>query len=76
MNQIYLEFHQDAENKHRFYQMFVLPTLFDDWSLVREWGRIGSPGTIKKDWFKTQTLADEALQKISQEKLNKGYQRR
>jgi len=76
MNQVYLEFHQDAENKHRFYQLFVLPTLLDDWSLVREWGRIGSPGTVKKDWFETQTLADLAFQKISQEKLNKGYQRR
>jgi len=53
--------------------MFVLPTLFDDWSLVREWGRIGSPGTIKKDWFETQALADLAFQKISQEKVNKGY---
>jgi len=51
MNQVYLEFHQEAENKHRSYHLFVLPTLFDDWSLVREWGRIGSPGTVKKDWF-------------------------
>ncbi|GFO76875.1 hypothetical protein BPLS_P4956 [Bathymodiolus platifrons methanotrophic gill symbiont] len=48
MNRIYLEYHQDAENKHRFYQMFVVPTLFDDCSLVREWGRIASPGTVKK----------------------------
>ena len=75
MNRIYLEYHDDLENKHRFYQLFVLPTLFDDWSLVREWGRIGSPGTVKKDWFETQALADLAFQKISQEKLNKGYQR-
>jgi len=73
MNRIYLEYHDDLENKHRFYQVFVLPTLFDDWSLVREWGRIGSPGTVKKDWFKTEEKAALTCQKISQDKVRKGY---
>lgn len=73
MNRIYLEYHQDADNKHRFYQMFIVPTLFDDWPLVREWGRIGSPGTIKKDWFASEKEASEAREKIRQVKVKKGY---
>ena len=32
----------DAEkNMERFYKLDVQPTLFGEWSLVREWGRIG-----------------------------------
>jgi predicted DNA-binding WGR domain protein len=29
----------------RFYAMHLVPTLCGGWDLVREWGRIGSPGT-------------------------------
>ncbi|MDD5319503.1 MAG: WGR domain-containing protein [Methylococcales bacterium] len=42
MNRIYLVRHDAAKNMHRFYQMYVTPGIFDDWSLVREWGRVGS----------------------------------
>ncbi len=31
-------------NKWRFYALSVQPTLFGDWVLVREWGRIGAGG--------------------------------
>jgi len=64
MNRIYLEYHDDLENKHRFYQLFVLPTLFDYWSLVREWGRIGSSGTVKKDWFKASVSRKRSVEKL------------
>ena len=49
MQRIYLERHDAAKNKHRFYQMYVTPGIFGDWSLVREWGRVGSPGTVRKN---------------------------
>jgi len=42
----------------------VLPTLFGDWSLVREWGRIGSPGTVKKDWFETSVSRRRSVEKL------------
>jgi len=74
MNHIYLEYHDDLENKHRFYQLFVLPSLFDDWSLVKEWGRIGSPGTVRKEWFATEAEANLAQQTIARQKIKKGYQ--
>jgi len=74
MNRAYLERHDDDKNMHRFYQMYVAPGLFDDWSLIREWGRIGSPGTVRKDWFDTEEQAVTAGQKIIDSKQKKGYQ--
>jgi len=48
MHHIRLVRHDAEKNMHRFYQMFVVPGLLDDWSLVREWGRAGSPALFGK----------------------------
>jgi len=74
MNHIYLVKHDSGKNMHRFYQMFVTPGLFDEWSLVREWGRVGSPGTVKKDWFDNEEEALLARNRLYSVKLKKGYQ--
>ena len=74
MNHIYLERHDPDKNLHRFYQMFVTPGIFGDWSLVREWGRAGSPGTVRKDWFDTEDEAITAGNKLRVIKEMKGYQ--
>ena len=42
---------------HRFYALYVTQTIFDDWALIREWGRIGSPGTVRENWFDTEKEA-------------------
>ncbi|OAI18266.1 polymerase [Methylomonas koyamae] len=76
MNHVYLERHDDNDNMHRFYQMFVTPGLFDDWSLIKEWGRVGSPGTVRKEWFDCEKAAVLAGQKIKNNKVKKGYQLR
>jgi predicted DNA-binding WGR domain protein len=59
---------------HRFYQLYVAPGIFGDWSLVREWGRVGSPGTVRKDWFDTEEEAITARQLLLAAKRKKGYQ--
>jgi len=74
MKQIYLVRHDDEKNMHRFYQMFVVPGLLDDWSLVREWGRAGSPSTVRKDWFDSEEDAISAGERLSVIKEKKGYQ--
>lgn len=74
MNHIYLERHDPDKNLHRFYQMFVVPGIFGDWSLVREWGRVGSSGTVRKDWFDNEEEAWIAGQKLQAVKEKKGYQ--
>ena len=73
MIRIYLVKHDPEKNMHRFYQMFVTPGLFDDWSLVREWGRVGSSGTVRKDWFNTEAEAIIAGEKLREAKCKKGY---
>ncbi len=61
------------KHKHRFYQMYVTPGIFGDWSLVREWGRVGSPGTVRKNWFDSEEEAVDAGEKLSDSKRKKGY---
>ena len=74
MDRIYLVRHDAAKNMHRFYQMFVTPGLLGEWSLIREWGRVGSPGTVRKDWFDTEEEAITARQMLFDAKREKGYQ--
>lgn len=73
MNHIYLERHDSDKNLHRFYQLLVTPGLLNDWSLVKEWGRTGSPGTVRKEWFTTEHEALVAGKKLRETKYKKGY---
>ena len=47
----YLEKVEPKQHMLRFYALRVAPTLFGEWTLIREWGRIGSPGTVRLEWF-------------------------
>ncbi len=73
MNPIYLKSHDTKQNMHRFFQMFVTPSLFDDWSLIKEWaewvlpvwlGRNGLPQNNKQNW---------PAKKSAVKKLKRGY---
>jgi predicted DNA-binding WGR domain protein len=44
MSAIMLERIYDEKNMARFYKLDVQPTLFGDWTVIREWGRIGRGG--------------------------------
>lgn len=70
----YLVRHDYSQNMHRFYRITIAPGIFDDWSLVREWGRIGSPGTLKKEWYESPEEARSSGLKIQKSKEKKGYQ--
>ena len=45
----------------RFYRMAVMPNLFGEWTLYREWGRIGQGGQVRMDWFEGENQAVAAL---------------
>ena len=70
---IYLERREPARNRQRFYAILVTPTLFGAWAMVREWGRIGHPGTVRETWFATGGEAIKAGAKIRQRKEKRGY---
>ena len=54
MLSIHLERREPARNRQRFYAILVTPTLFGAWAMVREWGRIGQPGTVRETGFETE----------------------
>ena len=61
-------------NLHRFYRMEIVPGLFGDWSLIREWGRIGQPGQVRVDWFTDEVAAKDARFEIQMKKAKRGYE--
>ncbi len=70
---IHLERREPAYNRQRFYNIAVTPTLFGGWALVREWGRIGQPGTVRETWFESESAAIEAGTRVRQRKEKRGY---
>lgn len=57
----------------RFYAIHLAPTLFGGWDLVREWGRIGSPGTLRITPFDTLEESERAFRRIAKQKRKLGY---
>lgn len=41
--------------------------------LLREWGRIGSPGTVRADAFRDEAAAERALAQLAATKRRRGY---
>jgi predicted DNA-binding WGR domain protein len=62
-----------ADNKRRFYALATLPTVFGDWALQREWGRIGTGGRLRHDLFRNEGEALSALTRLAQTKVRRGY---
>ena len=73
MTPLRLERRELARNRMRFYAITVTRTLFGSWTLVREWGRIGQPGTVRETWFETENAAIEAGEQVRQRKEKRGY---
>jgi predicted DNA-binding WGR domain protein len=63
-----------VRNENRFYAMTATPTLFGDWTLIREWGRRGSPGRLRHDPHRSVGEAISALLALKRQKLRRGYQ--
>lgn len=75
MNPVRLEKRILEKNQHRFYRLILAPTLFGEWSLIREWGRIGHPGTVRINDFATEADAIAELSRKTNEKERRGYRR-
>ncbi|WP_315806359.1 MULTISPECIES: WGR domain-containing protein [unclassified Bradyrhizobium] len=63
----------DRHNMARFYKLDVQPTLFGEWSFVREWGRIGRAGTVRVETHRTRGRADLAMAMSWAKRLKRGY---
>ena len=70
--QSYLEKRDMDKNQARFYTMAVLPNLFGEWTLRREWGRIGAHGQVRLDLLRSHVEAEDALLTLENRKRRRG----
>lgn len=61
-------------NMARFYALSLENSLFGDILLVRRWGRIGTHGRVRFDWFDSSAEAAIELTRIATVKARRGYQ--
>jgi predicted DNA-binding WGR domain protein len=73
MRLAYLEKIDPARKMSRFYAICVTPTLFGQWAVVREWGRIGQAGAVRENWLKSESEASAAGTKLRRQKERRGY---
>lgn len=76
MTAVVLERINAASNMMRFYRLDVQQTLFGEWALVREWGRIGSGGTVRSAVFDSEEAAEAARIRQQRAKEQRGYRPR
>jgi predicted DNA-binding WGR domain protein len=57
----------------RFYALKIERSLFGDFLLVRMWGRIGTRGRARSDWFASAETAEDALHRLLRSKERRGY---
>jgi predicted DNA-binding WGR domain protein len=63
-----------ARQVQRFWLSMMIPTLLGGWSLVREWGRIGSPGTVQARSFDSEAEARRVERQGIRKRERHGYQ--
>ena len=61
------------KSMHRFYALAVHPDLISGRSLLREWGRIGSPGRVVTEPFLDEHETVNARAEIEAAKRRRGY---
>ena len=71
---IRLEKIDPKQNQRRYYALSACPTLFGEWSVLREWGRIGHRGgrTLVES-YETEGAAQAALSAWKHQKERRGY---
>lgn len=64
-----------SKNMARYYVLSIEPTLFEETALVREWGRLGTPGRRVSNLFDLPASAVVALDIWLARKQKRGYRR-
>jgi predicted DNA-binding WGR domain protein len=61
------------KNMASFYKLDVQPTLFGEWAVIREWGRIGRAGTVRSTPYDNVEAAEAARHQQRQVRQRRGY---
>jgi predicted DNA-binding WGR domain protein len=67
---------EPARNLDRFYVLAMTRDLFGGWCLWCEWGRRGSPGTLRREIYEEEKAAASAARRIVRRRLQHGYAKR
>jgi len=62
-----------AKNMARYYRLAIEPTLFGSICLVRNWGRVGTRGKQRIEFFDDENQALRLFLKILKRKRRRGY---
>lgn len=62
-----------AVNMARFYRIEILPTLFGEVSVLRNWGRIGTQGRMNIETCATPEEAECTAARTLRQKRRRGY---
>ncbi len=60
-------------NMRRFYSVALAVSLFGETGVVRQWGRIGTEGQSRTDWYEGSGPAEAARQRLLSQKRRRGY---
>jgi len=70
---IYMQIPFSDHRPPRYYHLHVQEDLLEGWSLIREWGFQGAGGRIHQDHFTDRDSAQDALLRVRDEQLKRGY---
>ncbi|PHK93739.1 hypothetical protein CR162_17285 [Pseudoroseomonas rhizosphaerae] len=73
MLSLWLHRQDPTRNMNRFYRLYVSADLLGGWCVVREWGRHGAAGQVRRDLYASPEDAQAAGQRLARQKLRRGY---
>lgn len=73
ITEVYLERIDRTRNMARYYRLSIAKTLFGEWTMIREWGRIGSRGQTREHWCASSDEAASLLHAHRTKRERRGY---
>jgi predicted DNA-binding WGR domain protein len=70
---IYMQIAPTPNKPPGFYHLILQPDLLGGWSLIRESGRQGATGRVRRDHYPDRDSAIEAMMRLRDERLKGGY---
>lgn len=70
---VYMQIPALEDKPSRYYQLLLLEDLIDGWTLIREWGPLGRAGRVKRDHFENREVAQNALLRVRDSQLKRGF---
>lgn len=70
---IYMQIPPADDRPPRFYHLHLQEDLIDGWTLLREWGSQGARGRLVREHFPDYESAEQALLKVRDDQLRRGY---